>query len=850
MTSLRAQLSTSSLAAFLAGPAMAQTAPAPAALPVSDSADAARSEARQADPLNLERVVVTATSVAKSKLKNSLSVTTIGDDLVTALNPQTQSEVLRLIPGMVDHGGNGPGGNGNITVRGLPITTGGAPFVQIQEDGLPTVLFGDMNFGNNDYWIRFNRSNTIEAVRGGSASVLASGAPGAVINYVSDTGEVPGGVIGLEGGVNYNSTKAYFAAGRALARDLRFHIDGYAIKGRGLRDPGFDAQKGYQLKANMTKGLGELGFVRLYLKRLDDAEPVYTGYPSLVHAGPSGFSGLSPFPGFDARTGTTVGIYNERINVLDSTTGELSKKKSDGLRPVASAYGAQLHLTPGGGLTIDDKFRYTQMSGSFSNNFMRLTRASNIVGSTVNGQTVGSIVYANGPLAGQPFNGTYVNTGPQVYTRIRDMGSVANDLSVSKAFDLAGGSVQLTGGLFYMDQRIAQDWHPNAHYQTLEGVNPAGLDLVSTTGQLLTLDGVSSYNTAFGLGANRSYDISAKNSAPYLNANWESGQVQLDVGVRHDRLRVKGWAESASAATTTTGLIGGALVSRSLLDPSTHEALNYTARYSSYSAGALYALNTDTSVFARVSHGGRFNVDRNILSGYTNPDGSLNESGRQKVVSRVKQQELGIKNRGQFGSLRYGTNATLFHSTYDSSNFDLTRGPTGTYFQSGYKATGLELESSFRSGGFAMLANITWIDAKVTANAQGPDPQNLVSSGVGNRPARMPRLLYVLAPSYRVGGFTGGVMLVGRGRNSVDTVSQYEAPSEVQVHLNAHWEFLPGATLSLNVHNLFDKLLADGHMSPGSLASLQANGTIDGLPIGTGAAVNGRAVVLGINYAF
>lgn len=849
LNSLAAKLAASTISALLAGPTMAQDAAAPASTAARD-ADAAPGPARRTDPLELERVVVTATSAPKTKLKSSVSVTTIDDDLVRAMTPQTQAEVLRLIPGMVDQGANGPGGNANITVRGLPVTTGGSPFVQIQEDGLPTVLFGDMNFGNNDYWVRFNRSNSIEAVRGGSASVLASGAPGAVINYVSDTGTVRGGSVGLESALNYNATKGYFSAGGALAEGLRFHADGFVIQGRGLRDPGFNAQKGYQIKANLTRDLGTLGFVRFNVKLLDDIEPLYTSYPSLVHAGPTGITGLSPYPGFDARTGSTVGVYNEVVNVLDSTTGQMTQRRTDGLHPVANAYGLQLHLTPGGGFTIDDKFRYTKMRGTFSNNTMTLSIPSNIIGSTVNGQTVGSIVYANGPSKGQAFTGSYLNTGTQTFTRMSDMGSVANDLNASKSFDLAGGKMNVTGGLFYMDQHIVQDWHINSHYQTLEGVNPAGLDLVSTTGQLLTLNGVSGFNTARGPGVNRAYDISAANTAPYLNTNWESGALQLDVGVRHDMLRVKGWAESASAATTHTGLIDGSLVSSSVLDPATREALHYNASYDSYSVGALYALNNDTSAFVRVSRGGRFNVDRNILSGYTNADGSLNDSGKQKVVSLVKQQEVGIKNRGQLGRLAYSASATLFHSTYAASNFDLTLGPTGTYFQSAYRSTGVELEGSLRSGGFAMVASMTWTDAKVTANAQGADPKNLVSSGVGNRPAGVPNLMYMLAPSYQIGNFAGGVMFVGRGRTNVNTVSQYFTPGEMMVHMNMSWKFMPGATVGLNVHNLFNKLLADGHLNQSSLASLQANGTIDGLPVGTGGVLNGRTVVLSLNYEF
>ena len=848
LTRIAAMLAASSFTALLAGQAMAQAAAAPAG--AASAPDAAATPEKQPDAQNLERVIVTATASPRSKLRSSVSVTTIDDDLVRQMNPQTQSELMRLIPGIVDQGGNGPGGNANITVRGLPITTGGSPFVQLQEDGLPTVLFGDMNFGNNDYWVRFNRSNSVEAVRGGSASVLASGAPGAVINYVSDSGTIGGGQIGLEEGLNYDSTKGYFSAGGTLGEGLRFHADGYLIEGAGVRDQGFVAQKGYQLKANLTKSLGAMGWVRFNVKLLNDAEPLYTSYPALVKANATGFSGLTAFPGFDARTGSTVGVYNQLINVMDSTTGQLTQQKSDGLHPIANAYGAQLHLTPGSDVTVDDKFRITQMSGTFSTNFMGLSTASSILGSTVNGQTVGSIVYANGPKKGQAFDGTYVNTGVQIFTHMGDMGSLANDLSVGKSFDLAGGKTRLAAGLFYMDQHIAQDWHPNSHYETMDGVNPAGLDLVSTTGQALTLNGVSGYNTAWGSGVDRAYDISAVNTAPYLNVNWEAGPLQLDVGVRHDMLHVTGWAESASGNTTQVGLINGALVSSSTLDPSTYEALHYGANYNSYSAGALYALNKDTSTFVRISRGGRFNVDRNILSGYTNPDGSLTDSGKQKVVSFVQQQEIGVKNRGSLGDATYNVNATLFHNTYSSSNFDLTQGPSGTYYQSAYKSLGLELEGGVRAGGFGLIANMTWTNAKITANAQGSDPQNLVSSGVGNQPAGTPSLMYMLAPSYQIGDFNGGLMFVGRGRTNVNGSSEYWAPADMEVHLNLGWEFMAGATVSLNVHNLFNKLSAGGHLDQGSLASLQGNGTVNGLPVGTIGANNGRTVVLGLNYEF
>jgi outer membrane receptor protein involved in Fe transport len=837
LTQIAALLATSSFTALLAMPAQAQ-----------DATEAAKSD--KSDALSLDRVVVTATSGAKTKLQSSVSVTTVDSDLVKAMNPQTQSEALRLIPGVIDNGGNGPGGNANISVRGLPITTGGSPFVQLQEDGLPTVLFGDMNFGNNDYWLRFDRGNTIEAVRGGSASTLASGAPGAVVNYVTDTGKVRGGEIGFEKGLGYDSNKAYFTVGGPLADGLRYHAEGFLNQGAGARDQGFNASKGYQIKANVTKELGSLGYLRFNLKMLDDAQPLYTSYPALVNANGTGFSGLSAFPGFDARTGSTVGVYNQFVNVLDSQSGQMTRQAADGLHPKANAIGFQAHLTPGDGLTIDDKFRYTKMSGSFSTNFMGLSTTSSVLGSTVNGQTVGSIVYANGPNAGKAFGGTYLNTGVQIITNMTDMGSLANDLTLSKAFQVAGGQLKASGGLFYMDQTIAQDWHPNSHYQTLDGKNPAALNLMSTTGQALTLNGVSGYNTAWGSGVDRAYNISAADAAPYLNMNWESGPLQLDAGLRYDSLKVTGWAESASAGSTQTSLMNGALVSSSTLDPSTYEALNYTAHYNSYSLGALYLLDSNTSAFVRSSRGGRFNVDRNILSGYTNADGSLNSSGAQKAVSMVNQQEVGIKRKGRFDDTAYSVNATIFHNTYGASNFDLTQGASGTYYQSAYKSTGLELEGSLRSGGLSVVGNLTYTDAVITANASGPTPQTLTSNGVGNQPSGTPSLMWMIAPSYSYGPVQGGLMFVGRGKTNVNSGSSYWAPADMMVHLNLSWEFAPGATVSLNVHNLLDTLSSGGHLDQGGLASLQGNGQIGNQYVGTIGANNGRTAVLGFNYAF
>ncbi len=65
---------------------------------------------------------------------------------------------------------SGGEGNANISVRGLPVASGGSKFLQLQEDGLPVLEFGDIIFGNADIFIRNDLSLArIESVRGGSA---------------------------------------------------------------------------------------------------------------------------------------------------------------------------------------------------------------------------------------------------------------------------------------------------------------------------------------------------------------------------------------------------------------------------------------------------------------------------------------------------------------------------------------------------------------------------------------------------------------------------------------------------------------------------------------------------------
>jgi len=119
--------------------AQTQTA-APAA------AKANEGEADQAGTLSMERIVVTGTTTARTKMKQSVSVSTLDPDQIQKSGAASAAEVLRSVPGIRAESSGGEG-NANMTVRGAPISAGGSRYLQLQEDGLPVILVGDISFG-------------------------------------------------------------------------------------------------------------------------------------------------------------------------------------------------------------------------------------------------------------------------------------------------------------------------------------------------------------------------------------------------------------------------------------------------------------------------------------------------------------------------------------------------------------------------------------------------------------------------------------------------------------------------------------------------------------------------------
>jgi outer membrane receptor protein involved in Fe transport len=843
---------------FAASAVAALTAPVAQAQEAVTEPAAAAPAAKQGDTLGLNTVVVTGVSGGKSKMRSSISVTDIDQEQITNFAPRSEAEVLHLIPGIRAESSAGPGGNSNITVRGLPIASGGSKYVQLQEDGLPVVEFGDMNFANNDYWLRYDANvERVETVRGGSASTFASHAPGAIINFISKTGEEDGGTVSLSHGLNYKENRTDLEYGGHIRPDLRFHIGGFYRDGEGPRASSYNTERGYQIKGNITKTFNnDKGYFRVNFKALDDHAPTYTSMPAKADISGNKLSGFSSIPGFDILRDSQNSIYNTsapKVGPVGTAAGVADLTK--GISVKSNAIGFEFHNQFDNGYTVDDKFRYTSQSGAFQSQFWGLDTLAGTLAGFGPGATA---VYANGAKAGQAVTQAnlatgYISNGAAIDVHTPDIGHYANDLSVGRNWKVGGATVGGKVGYYHSNQNIVEQWSISGRLMEV-GRDGALIDIRNASGAALTTMGLTGYNDQWGGCCARNYDAHYMTDAPYLGLTYANGPLDIDASVRHDSVKASGsyagpMQMAGGVDVNGDGSITGAERNVYVIDTAHPHPINYKVGYNSYSLGANYQFDKDVSSFARVSRGGRAIADRLLFSSNIDPaTGALAAGADAAAVAQVKQIEIGLKYRGRRDWGSFGLFSTLYHTTVSEFDYDQTRTVGPKLNQTGYRSNGLELESVLRIGGFALNANATYTDLKITSDLVGQATGN---STVGNTPHGTPRWLYSISPRYDFGAAQVGFTVVGQSKVWSDDADTLQVEGRSLVNAFANYNVAPNTTLSLNVNNLFNKVAFSGGVDQGSLAQIRALGAAIGAQgVVSSRPETGRTISVSVRYAF
>lgn len=752
------------------------------------------------DVIKLDDFVVTAVSRPdKSRLQSSVSVSSLQMDKLDAFTPRNTAELFRSLPGIRVESTSGEG-NANITIRGLPLADGGSRYVQIQEDGLPIVEFGDIAFGNADVLFRSDATiGNVEAVRGGSAAIFASNSPGGVINMITRDGKIPGGSLAVTYGVDFDTTRADFTYGGPISDSLRFNVGGFYRSGEGPRTTG-TGDGGGQVKFNLTKDF-QGGYVRVYVKAIDDTAPTYLPAPAKV----SGTSSFGSLPGFNVLTGSLYTPNLTTDNAVDSH-GNPVIRHFEGIHIKVASIGAEIMVSPAEDLTITNRVRVSAQSAQWGAPFPATIRTAAAAVANYASTFVGAakLVYGSGINKGQAVAAdTLVTTVHAFDTDASDMGWMGNDLRINKFIKFGDGSkIDFTAGYYKSQQKIVQDWTWATYLLETKGNNANTLNLANAAGVALTSNGQLSYGPLDWGNFSQAKDLRYTVDAPVANVTYQTGKLSVDAGVRRDTVKARGSILNGTARSydlNNDGVISGAEIGGvPTFDWANATNVHYTLRYTSYSAGANFSASKDLAFFARYSFGGRAGADR--LAGNAGSSGPGFQA--KSFYYDVTQAEAGVKYRTTKlvpGQLVF--NATLFNAK--------TREPSGAELNKvnppiDYTATGVELEVSYRNRGFEFRSNATYTDASGT-----------VTSGTGSisfEPRRQAKFIYTLAPSYTMGAFSFGGSAIGTtesffqdpAHGTAQNSTALKMPAYVTVNAFALYQITKDLTVSLNANNLFN----------------------------------------------
>jgi outer membrane receptor protein involved in Fe transport len=580
--------------------------------------------------LNLDEVVVTAAPAARSKMKSSDSVSTVGEEAIVRGGATSAAEILRAIPGVRSESSGGEG-NANITVRGAPISAGGGRYFQFQEDGLPVLLFGDIAFGTADQFVRTDyTTERVEVIRGGSASTQVANAPGGAANFISKTGRDAGNAVGYSMGLGSRLDRYDFNLSNTLSKDTYVNMGGFVrTGGGGAINTNFNSQDGGQIKIALTKELDKGSYIRASFKNLEDKTPSLMPVPVIGKNGQ-----ITEAPGVDPRTAYFAGNSLTRDVTVDAAGNKVVSNPMDGLRVKSRAFGLEGKINLDGGWVFDGKVRMTKNSGRFTAMFPA------------------SALAANGTFTGTLFN-----------TSLDNMDNMFSDMKLTKTFEFGAAKMHATAGVFTGSQNVAQTWFWNQY-------------TVNTNGSVASTTPTSTGWATWGGCCARTYDVRYNTRSPYAALQFETGALALDGSVRQNNMSASGQTIKGNGTAAW--------------DETSNDNINYSISKLSYSLGANFSLNKDLALFARASSGYNFAGDRLLYGTKGALDGgkpvSFNQLNQEEAGVKLR--------AGGFNLFATYFQAKTNESNYEASTQKTTVNgykAKGVELEAGYKAGAFRL---------------------------------------------------------------------------------------------------------------------------------------------------------------
>ncbi len=537
----------------------------------------------------IEEVIVTGVVEETSKARSTFSINTLDQEDIERLAPISTADLLQNVPGIYAEGSTAGEASNNITVRGLPVT-GGFRYAPQLIDGLPWYEEPEVQFMNNDVAARGDlMTERIEVVKGGTGGILYSNGLGATVNHITRTGGQQ-----FEAGykveiADYGFLRNDGFVSGPINDNLTYALGGYYRISDGLRDVGYRADKGGQLRGNLVYTSDDDSLeAQFHLLTINDRTGFYQNVPfqipSFTERGtpenPTVIETDQVWPiGIEFEDGSVASPFTRKFTQL----GEYGRREidlADGIHPDFDMLTIKLRKDLPVGWSVEGGLRHTQggndfnamFTGNDSTSAMRFLHAryQNDVVSPAHGQALRGecgaaklVGFFDVPAdCGTALSGIGRNRLIDEYAIARSVGAyyldsgervaddtilnfllpfIANVGAESTSFDLRAtssfglwGTHDLTVGVYASDYANDQNFQASLLVSTMESTSRLA-DLRAQdaagnpVGPPLTLEG-GILPGFFGYTS----DMSANGRAIYLHDHWDAldGRLGFDLGVR------------------------------------------------------------------------------------------------------------------------------------------------------------------------------------------------------------------------------------------------------------------------------------------------------------------------------
>ena len=822
------------------------------------------------DAAALDEVVVTGVFDKRTRMESSVAISVLNAKLIQMQAPLSAADLLKNVSGVFVNSATGEIRN-TVTSRG--VTTGGIDgssgyyYVSMQEDGLP-VFNGTYGTFGPDYFLRSDITTAkLEAVKGGTASILGNNAPGGIFNYVSKTGGTTfAGEARVKYGLEGNGKNPYYRTelnfGGPLSKDksLTYNIGGFWRLNDGARYSGYPMNEGGQIKANIVKNFKN-STLKIYGKYMNDKNTWFEYLPTVDFKNPH----LAP--GIEQTQSVTIPPVQAEYTIND--TGEKRMYDSrDKIHSIDKSISAIYNTDFGNGWTFENKAKYGVKSSNWNvtsvpypiriddvtwyglNNlapkfglysFNDLATGKNLINvvqglNFVNGVPAGlKFTVANGSLPGAEVMPNALIFNPLVVFENKGKEFI-NQASITKKLK----NMSFTGGVFYSVSDINRK-NPSGvgtMYSQITSplIKPTAITYTDATGnvyQITNPDGITG-----GMGrsvATSIFDVKQTQLAGYVGHNWAiTPKLNLDWGLRLEKIRVKG---TNQIATQTAATDGGADKNPLTLYDNYYGKI--TKKYSydkplntvSFSGGVNYMFNDGLAVYARYSQGSK-SPD---LSLFLNVSAVADERFINPIAQNIQQMEAGFKLKKGSASLFvtpfYSILSNVPQQVQGQETSDVATLYVTDVLYNKYQTKGIEFEANY---GFTKSFNLRAVATIQKSIATDYNTWNIGGNGKaddkvvsysGNETDNNARVMLRISPSYTTGKCFGSIDWSYMGSRYANVANVFKLPAFNQSNLNLGYNISKKIMLQANINNLFNQNGVMSWAAPGSFpASLNTQG--------------------------